>query len=294
MTRRRFDPLVVFGVPAAGGGLVLPTLGDTWFVNGGHTGQFGRGTDFDHPLATIQAAHDGAAAGDLIMVAPYEYDEDVIVTKSKLTLLGCGPRGSIRITGTAAGTATAMTMTGTQDCGLYNLNLEGRTGGSGLKVTGQTRRLEIKGTKIGGNDQAILLDVPAGSQFVDVRVDDCVVADAAIGINVDYSGGDPGHKLVVRKTLFQKITTDCIKENGATHDYAIYGNIFAANDGTEPTRFLDIDETGTTGFVSDNSFHTTLLAASKFAIAAGVLWVNNKVQAELPGLAAYGTNGRPD
>lgn len=296
--RIRVEPLIAFGVPLNGSGIVLPGLGSQWFVNGAHTGAFGRGDSFDHPLQTVQAAVDAAAAGDMIFIAPTEYDEDVTVSTSRLTLVGAGPRGSVRITGVAAGTATALTLSGAAaqlaDCGLYNLNLEGRTGGSGLEMTGQIRRVEVRGCKIGGNDQAVLMSVPASSQFVDVRFEDCVIADAAIGISVSYSGGDPGHKLVVKDCVFQKITTDCILENGATHDYAIYGNIFTAADDTLPTQFLDIDSTGSTGFVCGNYFAGSLWSTALFAIASGVLVAGNYTEAESGGGGASGATGRPD
>lgn len=274
--------------------LAVGAPGTVWFVDGTNGANTLAGTSWTEPFATVQKAINSAAAHDVIVIAPGEYDEDVTSTLSKIAIVGIGPRHSVRITGTAAGTATALTLTGVQDVGLYNLNLEGRSGGAGLVFSGQIRRVEVRHCKLHGGTSAVAIQVPASSQTVDVRFEDNVFANATNGLFVDYSGGDPCHQIVVRNCLFTKITTDCIVEDGVTHDWAISGNVFGANDGTEPTQFLDIDSTGTTGFVCDNWFHTTLLASSVFAIAAGVLWVDNKVQAELPGLAAYGTSGRPD
>jgi hypothetical protein len=253
------------------------------------------GESWDEAFLTVQAAHDAASEGDLILVAPGEYDEDIEITTGKISIVGAGPRHSIRITGTSAGTKTAMTLTGVQDVGLYNLNLEGRTSsGSALVYTGQIRRVEVAGCKIHGGDQAVLISAPASSQTVDVRFEDCVIANSAIGISINYSGGDPCHQIVVTKCLFSKITADCIVENGATHDISIYDNVFAASDGTEPTQFLDIDTTGTTGFVAKNVFHTTIFSTAKFAIATGVLFAGNISEAENPSTNVGGTSGRPD
>jgi hypothetical protein len=246
---------------------------------------------------TWQGAHDAAVAdrGDVIMGAKGEYDEDITITKSGITLMGMGPRHSVRITGTSAGTKTAMTLSGVQDVALYNLNLEGRTSsGSALVLTGQIRRIEAKGCKIHGGDSAIKIAVPASAQTVDVRFEDNIIANSAIGLFVDYSGGDPCHQIHLKGNTFSKITTDCIVEDGATHDWQIFDNYFTAADGTEPTQFLDIDETGSTGFVANNYFATTVFSTAKFAIADGVLFANNISQAENPSAAVGGTSGRPD
>lgn len=255
--------------------------------------------------ATIQEAVDAAELVDEgipveVVITPGEYDEDVTVQRSNIIVRGVGPLNSCRITGTAAGTATALTLgkdAGAQmrDVGVYNLNLEGRTGGSGLRVYGQVRRFEIGGCKLHGGTQAVLLDVDnAPGQIVDIRIAGCTIANAATGIFLDYNGGDPCHQIKILGNIFEKITTDCIVENGATHDWLIHGNVFAGNDGVEPTRFLDINETGTTGLVSKNTFNTTVHASALIALASGVLYVNNRTQAEQPGTDAYATSGRPD
>ena len=62
------------------------------------------GESWDEAFLTVQAAHDAASEGDLILVAPGEYDEDIEITTGKISIVGAGPRHSIRITGTSAGT----------------------------------------------------------------------------------------------------------------------------------------------------------------------------------------------
>jgi pectin methylesterase-like acyl-CoA thioesterase len=252
--------------------------------------------------ATVQAAVDASELVDdgvpvEIVLTAGEYDEDVEITRSKTTIRGAGPLNSCRITGVATGsggTATGLKLTGVSDVAVVNLNLEGRTGGSGLHMSGQIRRVSVMGCKLHGGTQAVLLDSDGGGQIVDIRFQGCTIANAATGIFLDYNGGDPCHQIKLLGNIFEKIVTDCVVENGATHDWLIVGNSFGVNDTAESTRFLDIDSVGTTGFVQDNRFATTVFDAAKMAIASGVLWVDNKVEAENPGLAAYGTGGRPD
>jgi hypothetical protein len=295
MPRRRTDPLVTFGVPFTGASLLFPTLGDTWYVDGTNGTAGAQGNQSDRPLSTVQAAVNKASSGDTILIAPGEYDEDVTISTGGILLVGAGPRHSVRITGTSAGTKTAVTVSGVSDVGLYNLNLEGRTSsGSALVLTGQVRRFSATVCKLHGGDQAVKLAAPASGQVVDVRFDQCVIANSAIGVSINYSGGDPAHQIVLDDCYFSKITTDCVVENGATHDLTITNCVFAASDGTEPTQFLDIDTSGTTGFVANNVFCTTVFSTAKFGIASGVLFANNVSQAENPSANVGGTSGRPD
>lgn len=274
------------------GGVVPAAIGRTWMVNNSAVSSPVSG--WDSALSAVQAAVDQADEGDLILIAPGEYDEDVVVATPRLQLAGVGPRHSVRITGVAAGTSTPMTITGVSEVGLYNLNLEARSGGDGLLMQGQLRRCEIATCKIHGGTNAIRIAVAGGGQPVDLRFEENVLGNATNGFSVDYAGGDPGHQLKLLGNTFERIVTDCILEDGATHDWLIAHNIFTANDGTEPTRFLDIDAVGSTGFVTKNVFHTTVFSTAKFAIASGVLFAGNESQAENPSAAVGGTFGRPD
>ena len=244
--------------------------------------------------ASIQDAVDAASAGDVIFIAPGEYDENVLIETEQITLIGAGPRHSVRITGTLAGTATGVTINGVNEVGLYNLNMEGRTGGSGLAITGSVRRIQVAGCKMHSGDQAVLLDGLA-AQIVDVRIEHCVIGLSAIGVKITASGGgDPTNQVLLKDNYFLRITADCILTAGFAVDLTVIGNTFANVNGVEPTRFLDIDDASTTGFVANNVFATTLFSTAKFAIAAGVLFANNVSQAENPSAAVGGTSGRPD
>lgn len=291
MAGTHFSRVFSGGVPLPVAG--LPSLGNFLIVDPGAPRDV-----YDRvPYQTIQAAVNVAAAGDVILIAPGEYNEDVTVSTAQLTLVGAGPRHSVRVTGIATGsggTATALTVAGVSEVNLINLNLEGRSGGGGLLTTGQIRRMAITGCKLHGGTSALEFRAASGGQFVDVLVDGCVLANATNGVLLTYDGGDPGHQIYVRGCLFQKITADCVLQDGATHDLTIQGCTFAASDGTEPTRFLDINDTGTTGLVADNFFATTVFSTAKFAIASGVLFANNVSQAENPSANVGGTSGRPD
>jgi hypothetical protein len=252
------------------------------------------GLSWGSAYASVQAAENAAAAGDVILVAAGEYDEDVVVDTSTISIVGVGPRHSVRITGTAAGTATGMTLDGVSDVGLYNLNIEGRSGGAGLVFTGQIRRVEVVGCKLHGGDTALSIQSPSSAQTVDVRVEDCVFASAATGVEVAYSGGDPCHQIRILRCVFDKITTDAIKEDGATHDWLIDGNTFKPNGTSDITRYLDINETGSNGFVTNNVFATTVFSTAKFALASGVIFANNISEQENPSAGQGGSSGRPD
>lgn len=234
--------------------------------------------DAGGPDTLIQTAVDTAVEGDVILIAPGEYDEDVTVSTGQLTLIGAGPRHSVRVTGVALGTSTAMTLDGVSDVGLYNLNLEGRSGGSGLVMSGQIRRVQVAGCKLHGGDQAVSLASAGGGQIVDIRIEDCHIANSAIGVNIEFSGGDAMHQVLITNSLFSKITADCIKENGAVNDLWITGNVFGESSGTTPTRFLDINSAGTNGLVANNVFAFATHEADTIIIDADVFYVGNTTE----------------
>jgi hypothetical protein len=287
-----------FGAPVVPYGYAIPNRnGKVLFVDVANGSAKNNGRSVKQAKLTIQSALDlcTAGAGDVVYVLPGEYNEDLTMTKQFVRVFGAGARNAVRVTGTSAGTKTAVTIDGASDVGLYNLNLEGRTSsGSALELTGQIRRASVEGCKIHGGDQALYINNDAGSQTTDVRFIDCVLANSAIGVNMAYSGGsDPCHQLYFEDCKWLKITTDCVKENGATHDWTFIRPIFGLSDGTEPTRFLDIDETGTTGQVIDARYCTTVFSTGKVAVATGVLHIGWRTEREVEATDG-GNNGRPD
>lgn len=90
MPRRRTDPLVAFGVPFSGGGLVRPTLGNEWFVSTFDGSDSAKGTA-EKPLATISEALDRAATHDVIYFKG-KVQEEVVGSNLKfdIKIIGCG------------------------------------------------------------------------------------------------------------------------------------------------------------------------------------------------------------
>lgn len=255
---------------------------------------------------TVQGAVDAAPNNAIIYIAPGEYNEDVVITKRGLRLIGDGCKNSVRITGTNAGTKTAILIDGSlgdgdigegYETGLYNLNLEGRATGSALKLLGLLRRVEVTDCKLHGGDQALLLDAgAAGGQIVDVTFDRVRLANSAIGVKFTGSGGDPHNQVKFIDPVFERITTDCVVNAGgagAVRDLLMTNPIFAAVDGAEATQFIDIDDTGNTGLIVNPVFATTVFASSKIAIDAGIMIIGWQTEREVESTDG-GTNGRPD
>jgi hypothetical protein len=229
--------------------------GNQWFVTKtGADGGSHDGKSWGQALASWQAAHDLASAGDTIYGAPGE----------------------------------------------YNLNLAPRSTGDGLLLTGNMRRFEAVGCKIGdGGTNAVHIANGVGdaaNTVFDIRLVDNLINNCTNGLNVTFEGGsNPGGQYYVARNRFAKIATDCIVQGGFVNDWEIAYNVFSAVSGTEPTRFLDIDDTSTTGLVVGNKFHTTVFSTAKFAIATNVFFCDNKTQAEGSSSTATGTaSGRPN
>lgn len=305
MARRRFQPLTTFGVPLRDAGVIIPSLGKQWYASSEHTGAFGTGRDYDHPFATAQAAIDAAVntlgAGDLIFLAPGDYDEALTITsKSDLVIIGAGGRGNIAVAPSATD-AVAITIEGTaatrcQDVTLINVGGEGNGTGGGLHVKGNVRRVRAIGCKFEGGAFAAKLESTAAGSVGDTILEDCELAWTTTALHVLASGaGDPVTQTYLRRSLLHNFTADGVLADGAfAVDLWIRDNLFAnQEDGTEPTQYLDIDVASTTGIVTGNRFATTVFSTAKFAIASGVLFVGNYAEAEGPATGG-GTSGRPD
>jgi hypothetical protein len=247
--------------------------------------------------ASVQAAIDLASAGDVVFLAPGEYNEDVVIATAQITVIGAGPRHSVRITGTAAGTATAVTIDGVNEVSLLNLNMEGRSGGSGLLIgSGQVRRVSVFGCKMHGGDNGLFIDAGNTGQVVDVIVEDFLIGPTETGVNLDQTSGDPMNQLHLRHGTIQKCSAACVAEGAAfVVDFVMDDVTCTDNNGVEPTVFLDLDTTSTTGFITNCRFATDVFDSTDFAIATGVIFAQNYTQAEGSSSTATGTaSGRPN
>src|SRR5688572_20564979 len=89
-----------------------PGNGNTFYVDAVDGDDDHGGRSWGPALATVQAAHDAASAGDTILVGPGDYDEALVITKDNLTIVGDGPRGSVSIVPDATN-GIAITIDGT-------------------------------------------------------------------------------------------------------------------------------------------------------------------------------------
>jgi len=236
---------------------------------------------------SIQTAIDAASAGDVIYIdGGNEYDENLTLSTSGIALVGVGTRGSARITGLATN-GTALTIDGTaatvNDVLLVNLTLAGRGTGSGLHVEGSTRRISAHACHFDGGDTgvgALLESAGAGVSVVDTRFIDCQFQQAPTGLSLIGTGGaNPVSRTRLEHCAFKHISTVCVVAE-FTRSLEIIDCVFGAQeDGTEPTDYLDIDVTDTTGLVSGCRFATATSASATLNIASGVFWVANATEA---------------
>lgn len=233
----------------------------------------------DFRYSTVQAAVDGADAGDTIFIAPGSYDEAVTVSKG-LILVGVGRRGVIAIAPSATN-ATALTVTG-DNVTIMNLGCEGDGTGSGLHLQGDVDRFRAYGSKIEGGASAVKLESTAAGAVSDTRFVDCEFCWSGKGIHFVVSGGgDPVTQTRVDGCLFHNLTTAGIHvDTTHTADLWVTNSVFAnQEDGTAPTDYILASVASTTGFVSGNHFATATNAAGVLTIATGVIWGPNGTEA---------------
>lgn len=257
-------------------------------------------TEINAIYATIQDAVDAALAGDTIQIAAGAYDETVTIPRTdangdalnNLTLVGIGGRGAVYIepstedaagmlvhaddvtlinVGVAAEDETAgnfaLTVTGTR-FRAYQCKIEGAA--SQVVIGPGTIAQEAAGTRGRGADSLFL---------------DCEFCWGTNGITFTSSDYGACTQAKVIGCLFHNLTGDEIDENdvgviGAVRDAWIVGNVLAnQEDGTEPTKFVDLDSAGSTGVIAQNIIANPTNASAQIGIAAGVIYVANLTEA---------------
>ena len=227
---------------------------------------------------TIQEAVDALIDGDLLIVGPGEYDENVTITdKNKITVIGAGNPHACRLTALTNG--IALTIVGGQDVTIINMNLEGRGTGGALKLDGQIRRLVVQGCKIHGGADGVLIAPAALGQIVEAIIEGCLITGLTTGISHAGTGGDPTHKVTIQGNRFIAITTDCIVSTGSFINGMVIDNIMGNDGDTEPTRFIKLDGAGDSGIVAGNQFATPTNDNAKFVLDADVMWGANATEA---------------
>lgn len=247
----------------------------------------------DTALASITRALALADENDQIALLPGEYVESVVIDTPNITIIGIGGRGSAYVA-PAVSNATAV-LVRASDVTLINVGCEGDGTGFGLHVQGDVSRFRAYGCKCEGGAAAIKIESTAAGSVSDTRLEDVEICWSTDGITIAVSGGgDPVTQLLVKNCLFHNLTNGIVNATVHSVDVWVLGNVFAnAEDGTEMTKYIDLAVADTTGLVAGNYFATTVLAAAKLAIAAGVIWAGNQAQAE-GAATGGGTAGRPD
>lgn len=236
-----------------------------WYV-GANAPKYGRRTD------TIQQAVNLMQDGDVVMVGnAAEYDESVTITgKNKCTILGQG-WGS-RVTALTGG--FAFHLVGCQDVALVNLNLEGRTTGGAVKLSGQCRRIFIENCKLHGGTYGVLIASGGGGQLVDCVIRGNRIGPTTNGVVAAVAGGDPSHQIQIEDNWFTVIMTDCINLDD-TRNIVIRGNHFGSFGDGEPDHYIVANVGNTSGLVSNNYFANATHPVGLIILDADVLYSGN-------------------
>lgn len=270
--------------------------GQAFYVDGVNGGDGASGLDPDNALATVQAALNKCVSGrgDVIYVAPADYDESVTITKDNVTLIGVGTRGGVAIAPSASD-AVAILIDGTTATGrveevtLVNIGGEGNGTGGGLHIKGNIRRIRVRESKFEGGAFACKLESTAEGSVGDVISDDCEFAWTTTGIHITASGGgDPVTNLWLRDPIFHDCSSEWILSNVAhTTGLIVRNGVFGREeDASAPVAGqIDVAVASSEGIFANNSFALATMDATILVIAAGVIWVGNMTEA--------GVGGRP-
>lgn len=237
--------------------------------------------DFDgrtayRPKATINGALAAAVANDVILVAPGDYDEAVVITKDNITIKGAGSRGSVAVAPSASN-AIAILIDGTTSSGrveevhLENIGGEGNGTGGGLHVKGNIRRIRAKGCKFEGGAFAGKLESTAAGSVADCSFEDCEFAWATTGLAILSSGGgDPVTQTRLAECWFHNTTADGLKSTvSAPANLWLHACRFDDDEaGTAPTGlYVDAQVAGTSGTLTGCYFPVAVNGA-KVLVAA--------------------------
>jgi hypothetical protein len=287
------------GVPVIGGGIPVAAAGTYWFVSAdtdiASDGNSGR--SLSSPLLTVQRAVNLSSPGDVIMIAPGEYDEAVTIartggitgTLNNLTFYGYGNRGAAYI---APSTTNAVAVTNhADDVTFVNVGLDGDGTGAGLINTGS--RLRVYGCKLEGDDIACQMTLgtvaqeAAGTRGVgaDCLFDqNCEFAWASQGLLITCTDYGAVTELQITNSNFHDNSAAAIDESVGSGGSAavlfqglrINNCIFNdAQDGTAPTAFILLnDNNANAGIVTQCAFPSAI-NSGKNLVSTALHWVSN-------------------
>lgn len=272
----------------------LPLVyGTAWFVSPtGNNALDGLSTDT--PFLNWQTACDAASPGDTIYGAPGVYDETVTIrVGKKLTLIGLGGRGSVRISPTDAA-AVGLTVN-SDDVTLMNITVDGDdTAAYACRVYGDRFRAyscKFMGTTTSGytfgmGPQTVaniaLFGMGSGADGLLV---DCQFTDSYDGVMVIASDAGAATKWRLEKCSWRNVSNICLgkddvaEQGGGKNVEVVDCNFGNMEDGTQPADYIDMDASGYTGYVTGCSFALPTNAAADLKIAATVMWMANATEA---------------
>lgn len=257
----------------------------------------------NRPYATLQAAVNGASAGDVIICAPGQYDETVTIgpSKSQIVIIGGGGRGAAFIepsTEDADGL-----IVNADDVTLVNLGVaaEDTTAGNyAATVTGA--RFRAFGCKFEGGEYQLVIGPGTVAQEAagthgdagDGLVDDCEFTWGTGGILLKASDYGAVTQFRCRNSLFRNLSASSFEESDGTggsaavhfQDLLIDRCTFGLNEGAVPTKWISLnDDNANYGQVQNCNFPTAL-NSGKNLVSTALLWTNNYHLAAL-------SNGQP-
>ena len=246
--------------------------------------------------AELTTALAALLANDVIYLKPGDYAGAFTIpysaTVTGITLVGAGPRGSVFLSGTGATTTLTNDAERTT---LINISIEGdETGGSiGLLNRGRGLRYQVGRILNVESCAKFTLGTPtevtAGtySDGSDTLCEDVEFSWATNGIDLvgvtDAGVGDFGTtQNYFRRCVFHNFSAAAVTETPlgeaaqSFRDLELSDCIFRRVEaGTEPTKYLDLDDdNANSGIVTRCAFQTAL-AGGKNLVSTALIWVSN-------------------
>jgi len=244
--------------------------------------------------AELTTALAALLANDVIYLKPGDYAGAFTIpysaTVTGITLLGAGPRGSVFLSGTGATTTLTNDAERTT---LQNISIEGDETAGSIGLLNRGRGLRYKVGRI--------LNVETCAQFTlgtPTQVTAGTHSDGSDTLceDVEFSWGTNGVELIgvadgashfgttqnyFRRCTFHNLSAAAVTETPALasqsfRDLELSDCIFKRIEaGTEPTKYLDLDDdNANSGIVTRCSFPTAL-AGGKNLVSTALIWVSN-------------------
>lgn len=257
----------------------------------------GSGEDWNSAFTTVQSAVDVASPNATIILAPGDYEGDVVITgdKTNLTFRGAGPRGSVNI---IAETVNGIAVENRADQVVFE-NIGFATNGTGVAFLNFGARVRAYACKLESDSTGTAARVLPGTVLqhdaegdeyygngADVLFYDCEFAWGIQGLESASSDYGACTQMRVQRCRFHDLSTCHLRSNDiqasdvCTRGLLVDECVFEkAEDASAPTDFLRVDVTGDTGTFTMNRFATPTNDTALLTIAAGVMWMANATEA---------------